>query len=103
VLIAGLGKNAGTYFAAADSAGLHVVGVTDDRFVGSRYRGLAIVGSAQACRMSFDGVIIADSAPIAAGALARRWRLLTAWPVLDALENDAAIEPLALPPLAMAA
>jgi len=88
IILADLGKNIRTYWLAARATGLRVVAIADDRLAGNRYRGIPIVSTDKAAKLDFDGVLVANSAPVHGGATAIRWRGITPRPVLDALDAD---------------
>jgi GT2 family glycosyltransferase len=93
IILADLGKNVRTYWQAARKSGLRVVAVADDLLAENRYRGIPIVSTEKAAKLDFDGVLVANSAPVHSGTTAARWRAITPRPVLDAIDFQEAGPP----------
>ena len=83
LLFADMGKNIYPYYRAAIEAGLEVVAVMDDRFVGSgrSYRGVPIVTLQQGLVLRADAVVVSNSSPVHASITESRLRSVTDLPV----------------------
>ncbi|HVT87481.1 MAG TPA: glycosyltransferase [Tepidisphaeraceae bacterium] len=86
VLFIDYGKNILPYWDAAMNLKLEIVGIADRRLRGcGKYRGIPVIGDAEAVRLQFDAAIITTSSPVHAAERAAQWRRFDQRPVLDIL------------------
>lgn len=89
IVLIDVGKNLRPYFLAAQSAGLTIVAIADERLDGKnwRYHGVPILGDDAAQRLSFDAAIIANSSLVHAARRFEQWSNSQDRPVIDLMTS----------------
>src|SRR5207253_2846083 len=81
------GKNILPYWMAAQTCGIEIVAVADNKLSGGRYRGIQIVSDAIARHLTFDAAIVSNSSPVHATVRRAQWRCMIQQPIIDLLEE----------------
>jgi len=85
VLLIDLGKNILPYWLAAESCGLRIAAIADNRLATRKYRGIPVLTDNEARQMAFDIAIVSNSSPVHARARTIAWQALDGRPIIDLL------------------
>lgn len=91
ILLADLGKNIYAFVRGARMAGLEIMGILDERFVGQRYRGISVLSNGD-CRLSigcdFDVIVVSNMSPVHSLRTFQKMRGSTDKPVISWFHAD---------------